>query len=86
MSVHLYDVKYKVLLLGDAGVGKTALIKKLTGQLLQENYVCTIGIDFVKKIFDVDGAKVMLEIWDTAGQERFRSITRFHYRGVKGES
>ena len=43
MAVQLYDVKYKVLLLGDAGVGKTSLIRKLIGQELQNNYMCTIG-------------------------------------------
>lgn len=43
MAVQLYDVKYKVLLLGDAGVGKTSLIRKLMGQELQNNYMCTIG-------------------------------------------
>ena len=43
MAVQLYDVKYKVLLLGDAGVGKTSLIRKLMGQEMQNNYMCTIG-------------------------------------------
>ena len=43
MAVQLYDVKYKILLLGDAGVGKTSLIRKLMGQQLQNNYMCTIG-------------------------------------------
>ena len=43
MAVQLYDVKYKVLLLGDAGVGKTSLIRKLMGKELQNNYMCTIG-------------------------------------------
>ncbi len=43
MAVELFDVKYKVLLLGDAGVGKTSLIRKLMGQDMQHNYMCTIG-------------------------------------------
>ncbi|KAI0219546.1 Ras-related protein Rab-8B [Lamellibrachia satsuma] len=41
------------------------------------------GIDFARKTFQVDGAKVKFEIWDTAGQERFRTITRFQFRGTK---
>ena len=47
MAVQLYDVKYKVLLLGDAGVGKTSLIRKLMGQQLQNNYMCTIGKKYI---------------------------------------
>ena len=51
MAVQLYDVKYKVLLLGDAGIGKTSLIRKLMRQELQNNYMCTIGkieIEFIE--------------------------------------
>ncbi|XP_013393063.1 ras-related protein Rab-13 isoform X1 [Lingula anatina] len=79
-----FDVKYKVLLIGNSGVGKTALIRALTQEEFSMEMLPTIGIDFVKKIFHVDGANVQLEIWDTAGQERFRTITKFQYRGTKG--
>ncbi|CAH1788844.1 unnamed protein product [Owenia fusiformis] len=82
----IYDVRYKVLLVGESGVGKTSLIRKLVGTATNKNHMnmlSTIGIDFVKKLYEVDGAKVQLEIWDTAGQERFRSITKMHYRGTK---
>jgi small GTP-binding protein len=78
------DVTYKVLLLGDTGVGKTSLIRALTGRPFSHSLLSTVGVDFVKQSFDIDGAKVCLQIWDTAGQERFRSITRFQYRGTKG--
>ncbi|ELT90087.1 hypothetical protein CAPTEDRAFT_55121, partial [Capitella teleta] len=78
------DVTYKVLLLGDTGVGKTALIRSLTGTEFKANHLTTVGIDFVKKTFDADGALVQLQIWDTAGQERFRSLTKFQYRSTKG--
>ncbi|XP_013393065.1 ras-related protein Rab-13 isoform X2 [Lingula anatina] len=78
-----FDVKYKVLLIGNSGVGKTALIRALTQEEFSMEMLPTIGIDFVKKIFHVDGANVQLEIWDTAGQERFRTITKFQYRGTK---
>lgn len=78
------DVTYKILLLGDSGVGKTSIIRSLTGSQFSHNMLTTVGIDFVKVTFDVDGARVRLQIWDTAGQERFRSITRFQYRATKG--
>ncbi|KAK6178560.1 hypothetical protein SNE40_013322 [Patella caerulea] len=75
---------YKVLVLGEASVGKTALVNCLMGREFRESMVPTIGVDFVKKIFEVDGALIQLVIWDTAGQQRFRTITRLQYRGVQG--
>ncbi|XP_048249987.1 ras-related protein Rab-13-like [Haliotis rufescens] len=75
---------YKVLVVGETSVGKTALINNLVGREFRESMVPTIGVDFVKKIFEVDGALIQLVIWDTAGQERFRSITKYQYRGVQG--
>ncbi|XP_064645774.1 ras-related protein Rab-13-like [Lineus longissimus] len=79
-----FDVKYKVLLIGESKVGKTSLIRCLMGDNFNSSLMSTYGIDFVKKIFEIDGARVMLEIWDTAGQERFRTITKFHFRGTRG--
>lgn len=78
------EVIYKVLLVGESGVGKTSLIRTLTGCPFSHNMLSTVGVDFVKVPFEVDGAKIKLQIWDTAGQERFRSITRFQYRATKG--
>ncbi|KAK2181846.1 hypothetical protein NP493_377g01014 [Ridgeia piscesae] len=83
-SNHTCDVCYKVLLLGESGVGKTAMIRSIIGLQFDPESVPTIGIDFARKTFEVDGAKVKFEIWDTAGQERFRTITRFQFRGTKG--
>ncbi|KAL4225342.1 Calcium release activated channel regulator [Mactra antiquata] len=78
------DATYKVLILGDASVGKTALLRCLTGKEFHDRLLPTIATDFVKKTFEVDGAIIELQIWDTAGQERFHSMNRWQYRGVKG--
>ncbi|KAK3094903.1 hypothetical protein FSP39_007700 [Pinctada imbricata] len=74
---------YKVLVLGDATVGKTALLRCLNGQNFIGKTRPTVAVDFIRKKFEVDGALIQLNIWDTAGQERFMSMTRQSYRNVK---
>lgn len=69
----------KVILLGDAGVGKTALFSTYLGRDVGgPDYITTIGVDFGHRFLD----HVKVQLWDTAGQERFRSITRSYYRGA----
>ncbi|XP_072798551.1 ras-related protein Rab-26 isoform X1 [Vicugna pacos] len=76
-----YDVAFKVMLVGDSGVGKTCvLVRFKDGAFLAGTFISTVGIDFRNKVLDVDGTKVKLQIWDTAGQERFRSVTHAYYR------
>ncbi|XP_030780144.1 ras-related protein Rab-26 isoform X5 [Rhinopithecus roxellana] len=78
-----YDVAFKVMLVGDSGVGKTCLLVRFKdGAFLAGTFISTVGIDFRNKVLDVDGVKVKLQLqmWDTAGQERFRSVTHAYYR------
>ncbi|XP_069809796.1 ras-related protein Rab-37 isoform X1 [Dendropsophus ebraccatus] len=80
----IYDLTYKVMLLGDSGVGKTCfLIQFKDGAFLSGAFLATVGIDFRNKMVTVDGVKVKLQIWDTAGQERFRSVTHAYYRDAQ---
>lgn len=80
-SVEFYDVAFKVMLVGDSGVGKTCLlIRYKDGSFLSGAYISTVGMDFRNKVVTVDDYKVKLQIWDTAGQERFRSVTHAYYR------
>lgn len=72
----------KVLLIGDAGVGKTSLLEQFQYNKFQENQRPTIGADFVKKQIELDGRSVVLQIWDTAGQERYQSLCSSFYRGA----
>jgi Ras-related protein Rab-7A len=72
----------KVLLLGDAGVGKTCLLNQFVNREFTAQYKATIGSDFSSKQIDVDGKFVTLQIWDTAGQERFQSLGPTFYRGT----
>ncbi|XP_068919134.1 ras-related protein Rab-26 isoform X2 [Petaurus breviceps papuanus] len=80
-SGDFYDVAFKVMLVGDSGVGKTCLLVRFKdGAFLAGTFISTVGIDFRNKVLNVDGVKVKLQIWDTAGQERFRSVTHAYYR------
>ena len=79
-----FDHLFKILLIGDSGVGKTCLMFRFSDQKFQESYISTIGVDFKMKTLEVDGKKIRLQIWDTAGQERFRTITSSYYRGAHG--
>ncbi|KYQ60446.1 Ras-related protein Rab-26 [Trachymyrmex zeteki] len=75
------DLLFKVMLLGDSGVGKTCLLTRFRdGRFLSGNYITTVGIDFRNKVVTVDDTPIKLQIWDTAGQERFRSVTHAYYR------
>ena len=84
MASNLYssehDVKFKVALVGDSGVGKTAVMLRFTNGLFPSNVAMTVGIDWRVKIVKVDGMKVKLQIWDTAGQERFSSLAPLYCR------
>jgi small GTP-binding protein len=77
-----YKFLFKVVLVGNAGVGKTCLVRRFTQGLFPPGQGATIGVDFMIKTVDVDNEKVKLQIWDTAGQERFRSITQSYYRSA----
>ncbi|XP_054083526.1 ras-related protein Rab-30 isoform X2 [Zeugodacus cucurbitae] len=77
-----YKFLFKIVLVGNAGVGKTCLVRRFTQGLFPPGQGATIGVDFMIKTVEVEGEKIKLQIWDTAGQERFRSITQSYYRSA----
>ena len=78
------DLIFKILLVGDASVGKTSLIYRFINNKFLNSYSSTIGVDYQTKIYDHKGYKIKLQIWDTAGQERFHSITSNYFKGADG--
>ena len=79
------DLKLKLVLLGDSGVGKTNLISRYISNNFDENTRATIGVEFFCKNFRINKKRaIKVEIWDTAGQERYKAITSVYYKGAKG--
>eukprot|EP01057_Protomagalhaensia_wolfi_P000799 Protomagalhaensia_wolfi_Nauph_80__798@NODE_145_length_3444_cov_52_757709_g108_i0_p5_GENE_NODE_145_length_3444_cov_52_757709_g108_i0NODE_145_length_3444_cov_52_757709_g108_i0_p5_ORF_typecomplete_len125_score21_15Ras/PF00071_22/6_8e31Roc/PF08477_13/2_4e19Arf/PF00025_21/2_8e11SRPRB/PF09439_10/5_5e05MMR_HSR1/PF01926_23/0_00015Gtr1_RagA/PF04670_12/0_00029FeoB_N/PF02421_18/0_0039TniB/PF05621_11/0_0052AAA_22/PF13401_6/0_0098GTP_EFTU/PF00009_27/0_13_NODE_145_length_3444_cov_52_757709_g108_i011051479 len=80
-----YDYLYKIILVGDATVGKTHLLSRYTRGTLPRTPQPTVGVEFATHIVPLAvGGTVKAQIWDTAGQERYRSITAAHYRRAVG--
>ena len=94
-----YDAMYKIVLVGDPGVGKTNMLSYFTAKgeeregrskdnavlTFQKNRKPTVGVEFATAIVThPNGAKIKAQIWDTAGQERYRAITSSHYRRAAG--
>lgn len=79
-----YDYLFKLVLIGDSGVGKSCLLLRFADDAFTESYISTIGVDFRFRTVKIDNKTVKLQIWDTAGQERFRTITSAYYRGADG--
>uniref|UniRef100_A0A8C7XDY4 RAB33B, member RAS onco family n=1 Tax=Oryzias sinensis TaxID=183150 RepID=A0A8C7XDY4_9TELE len=74
---------FKVLVIGDSGVGKTCLTHRLCAGEFLSKVEATIGVDFRERVLEVEGEKIKLQLWDTAGQERFRkSMVQQYYRNV----
>jgi Ras-related protein Rab-8A len=83
ISVKLSE-KYqgKIILLGDISVGKSSIMNQFCENSFENNYICSIGVEFKMKPIIIDETCIIdLQIWDTCGQERFRTITRNYYNG-----
>lgn len=75
------DETFKVLLVGDSGVGKSSILLRYTDDVFQ-SLQPTIGVDFRVKTMSVNNRSVKMTIWDTAGQERFRTLTSAYYVSI----
>ena len=78
-------VEYKIILVGDSGVGKTSILKKFINNEFNEDIKCTINIDFFSKSIKIDkNLYTNLKIYDTAGQEKYRALIKQYYQGTDG--
>jgi len=79
-----FDKKCNLLIIGDATVGKTCILRRFAHDKFTSNYISTVGIDFFTKDVILDDKKIHIKIWDTAGQERYRSLTQGFFRKAEG--
>eukprot|EP00668_Euglena_longa_P007162 GGOE01008567.1.p1 GENE.GGOE01008567.1~~GGOE01008567.1.p1 ORF type:complete len:222 (-),score=86.19 GGOE01008567.1:455-1120(-) len=79
-----YNYLFKIVLIGDSGVGKSNLMTRYTSDEFNVESPSTIGVEFMTKGLKIENRDVKAQIWDTAGQERFRAISRSIYHGAKG--
>lgn len=79
-----YDYLFKILLIGDSGVGKTCILCRFANNEFNRSHISTIGIDFKMKTIVVEGKRIRIQMWDTAGQERYETITTQYYRRAQG--
>mmetsp|Transcript_94503 Transcript_94503/g.130185 ORF Transcript_94503/g.130185 Transcript_94503/m.130185 type:complete len:147 (+) Transcript_94503:48-488(+) len=80
-----YDNLFKIVLVGDSGVGKTQLLSRFSRNEFTLESKTTIGVEFcTKTITNEDGKVIKAQIWDTAGQDRYRSVASAYYKGAVG--
>ena len=79
-----YDLIFKLVLIGDSGVGKTNILSRYIKNEFSIATKSTVGVEFGSKIIKKEDKTIKLQIWDTAGQERYKSITSAYYKGAKG--
>lgn len=79
-----YDYLFKLIIIGDSGIGKSCLLNRFADDVYTDAYISTIGVDFKIRTIEICSRVCKLQIWDTAGQERFRTITSSYYRGAHG--
>lgn len=84
MTNEKYDFIFKIILIGDSGVGKTSLLSRYADDVFLDKPSCTVNVDFKTKVINVGGKSIKLQIWDTAGQERFKCMPSAYYRNSNG--
>lgn len=77
-----HDALFKIIIIGDSGIGKSCVLKRLMEDDFRDDHDITVGVEFGSNLIMVEDKILKLQVWDTAGQESFRSITKIFYRGA----
>ena len=78
------DHLFKLVVLGESGVGKTNIILRYSKNKFDPNSTSTVGVDFSLSFLNIDGKNIKLQFWDTAGQERLKSLASNYYNNANG--
>ena len=84
MSEEHPDMIFKIIIIGDSGVGKSCFFMQFTEGNFKDDHNVTIGVEYGARTLQIGDKLIKLELWDTAGQEAFRAITRSFYRNANG--
>ncbi len=79
-----HDFLFKIVMIGDHGVGKTQLITRYTTNEFYMHSSTTIGVEFTTRTMTIDGKLLGAQLWDTAGEEKYKSLTSIYYKGAVG--
>ena len=79
-----YDYLFKIVVIGDSGVGKSNILSRYVKDTFSTDSKTTIGVEFASKQLTIKDKTIKIQIWDTAGQERFRSVSSYYYKGAVG--
>ena len=82
--INKYDYIYKIIIIGDSGVGKSNILSRFIKGEFEIDSKHTIGVEFSAKTLTIDNKTIKIQVWDTAGQERFRSMIPSYYRDIDG--
>ena len=77
-----HDHMFKLIIIGDTGVGKSCLMKRVMEDDFKQEHQVTIGVEFGSYGLRLENKLIKMQIWDTAGQESYKSVTRIFYRGA----
>ena len=83
MSDETEENNFKIVLVGESGVGKTSIVSQFVDQIFEDDLQTSTGGSFSSKTLTFNNGKtIKLEIWDTAGQERYRALTKIFYKNA----
>lgn len=78
------DHTFKIVIIGESGTGKTALLQRFAEEKYEERYLATIGVDFAVRTIEMQNKRLRMMIWDTCGSERYHTIALTYYRSASG--
>ena len=84
MDEENFDILYKIVIIGDSGVGKSNILSRYVRDEFSIDTKATVGVEFGSKIISINNQQIKIQIWDTAGQEKYKSVSTIYYKGAKG--